>query len=207
MVDHHMILDTLPTISRLFFMGRVPQVRVSYLQLAIFLAVGLQHKDVDAVSAELDLPSNQVLAFFNKTIRKIVSHLRGLVEAQVAKELPSDAALRNMTYRADGMHALKDTLKMDQQSDERLFAVQQRQAEQGGSGSNLGLKKSNLIPSSVSLPKAVSVTTESVGGDAAHRHGAGGSGGSGKTNKHQKKHKKREGEGGGDHKHKKSKSD
>lgn len=40
--------------------------RLSYLQVAILLATGLQHRDVDAISAELDLPVNQVLAFFNK---------------------------------------------------------------------------------------------------------------------------------------------
>jgi Possible tRNA binding domain len=43
--------------------------RLSYLQVAILLATGLQHRDVDAISAELDLPVNQVLAFFNKVRR------------------------------------------------------------------------------------------------------------------------------------------
>ena len=48
--------------------------RLSYLQVAILLATGLQHRDVDAISAELDLPVNQVLAFFNK-VRQIPSSL------------------------------------------------------------------------------------------------------------------------------------
>jgi Possible tRNA binding domain len=58
------LTDTLPLmtcLSRLY-----PGMRLSYLQVAILLATGLQHRDVDAVSAELDLPVNQVLAFFNK---------------------------------------------------------------------------------------------------------------------------------------------
>ena len=45
-------------------------------QVAILLAVGLQRRDVDSISLELDLPANQVLAFFNKTIRKIASVLK-----------------------------------------------------------------------------------------------------------------------------------
>ena len=44
----------------------LPGMRLSYLQVAILLATGLQHRDVDAISTELDLPVNQVLAFFNK---------------------------------------------------------------------------------------------------------------------------------------------
>ena len=45
--------------------------RLSYLQVAILLATGLQHRDVDAISLELDLPVNQVLAFFNKVFMSI----------------------------------------------------------------------------------------------------------------------------------------
>jgi N-acetyltransferase 10 len=66
MVDHHMIVDILPIIARLVFLGRLKGMRLSYLQVAILLATGLQHRDVDSVAAELDLPVNQVLAFFNK---------------------------------------------------------------------------------------------------------------------------------------------
>ena len=66
MVDHHMIGDILPTLARLLFLGRLRGMRLSYLQVAILLATGLQHRDVDAIALELDLPVNQVLAFFNK---------------------------------------------------------------------------------------------------------------------------------------------
>ena len=103
MVDHHMILDTVPVLASLVFQGRLPSIRLSYLQVgfhsmprnlllmsesvvgdcsqvAILLAVGLQHRDVDSISSELDLPSNQVLAFFNKTIRKITMFLKVILQ-------------------------------------------------------------------------------------------------------------------------------
>ena len=87
MVDHHMIVDTLPTLARLLFLGRLRGVKLTYLQVAILLATGLQHRDVDSIAAELDLPVNQVLAFFNKTIRKIAQHLRELLERQVTPSI------------------------------------------------------------------------------------------------------------------------
>ena len=176
MVDHHMILDTLPTLARLFFLGRVPQVRVSYLQLAIFLSAGLQRKDVDAVSSELDLPANQVLAFFNKTIRKIVTHLRGLIEATVSKEMPSDAALWNMSNRATHMNALRDTLSSDQAQDERAGIVQNKQ----------GALEPRKTISIVKLPMHTEENGEAPG-TAKHKL----------KHKHKHKHKHREDSKGG----------
>lgn len=73
MVDHHMILDTLPTLARLVFLGRIKGLKLSSLQVVILLSTGLQNRNVDDISKELDLPVSQVLAFFNKTIRKISS--------------------------------------------------------------------------------------------------------------------------------------
>lgn len=208
MVDHHMILDALPTLARLFFQGRIPQVRVSYLQLAIFIAVGLQHKNVDTVSSELDLPSNQVLAFFNKTIRKIVTHLRGLVEAHVSKEMPSDAALLSMSNRAGGMRALKDTLRDDQRQDEKQFAEQQR-LKAAGAPSSGGLLKLGgaTIPSSISLPKAAPEEGGGGGGgaDEGGKQGHSNSHSGGKKQHKQHKHKRegdRGGQGEGEHKKK-----
>ena len=40
---------------------------------AVLLALGLQHKGVDVLTKELDLPATQVLALFNKSIRKLVN--------------------------------------------------------------------------------------------------------------------------------------
>ena len=37
MVDHHMILDTVPTLASLVFQGRLPSIRLSYLQVGRFL--------------------------------------------------------------------------------------------------------------------------------------------------------------------------
>ncbi len=87
MVDYHLIMDTLPIIARLFFLGRLSECRLSALQVSILLAVGLQHRTMDNVCVEMQLPINQILAFFNKAIRKISSTLRKIVENEVVKNI------------------------------------------------------------------------------------------------------------------------
>jgi N-acetyltransferase 10 len=86
LVDHHMILDLIPRLAELFFQGRLLSARVSVLQAAIFLSIGLQHREMEEISSELDLPTNQVMAFFNKTVRKIVAYLRREIEKEAEKE-------------------------------------------------------------------------------------------------------------------------
>ncbi|PVD33452.1 hypothetical protein C0Q70_04708 [Pomacea canaliculata] len=82
MVDYHLIVDLLPTLARLFFTGRI-DVHLSAVQNAVILALGLQHKTVDVIEKELELPSNQVLALFNRIIRKFAQHLNEIVEEDV----------------------------------------------------------------------------------------------------------------------------
>ena len=167
MVDHHMVLDLLPTLARLYFVGRLPSVHLSALQMAILLACGLQHRDADDVTRELDLPANQVLAFFNKTVRKITSHLRQLIEKQVANELPSDEAIKRMESKAERMISSKKSLREDQLEDENEFRAKQRRLlmeERDLSSHAIALddaqidetvmrlsKKSKTIPSTVSF--------------------------------------------------------
>lgn len=49
--------------------------------------MGLQHKTVDEVSKELDIPSSQVLGIFNKIIRKCVEYLNSVLEANIEVKL------------------------------------------------------------------------------------------------------------------------
>ena len=38
----------------------------------ILLGLGLQHKEIDDIAKELDLPGTQILGLFNRVIRKVV---------------------------------------------------------------------------------------------------------------------------------------
>jgi N-acetyltransferase 10 len=88
MVDYHMILDLLPLLSRLFFCQRLNGMTLSYTQCAILLGVGLQHKSISDLEKELAVPATQLLALFNKAMRKVATSLRGVEEAAVRAELP-----------------------------------------------------------------------------------------------------------------------
>ena len=107
MVDHHMILDTIPVLARLAFLGRVKGLRLSQLQVVILLATGLQNRDIDSISLELDLPVSQCLAFFNKTIRKISGILRELVEASIEqKEMISKDVISKFERKVTKMEVI-----------------------------------------------------------------------------------------------------
>jgi N-acetyltransferase 10 len=86
MVDYHMIVDLIPPLARLYFLNRFPDISLSYLQRAILVSIGLQHHSVDVVQKELAVPSNQLLALFNKTIRKFLSQLDALEATNIEKD-------------------------------------------------------------------------------------------------------------------------
>jgi len=89
MVDYHVIIDMMPTVAQLYFTERIKSnVPLSGIQTSILLSVGLQRKDLDDVSKELGLPVSQLLAMFVKTLRKVSTHFRTLVEGAVAETLP-----------------------------------------------------------------------------------------------------------------------
>lgn len=76
LVDYHMILDLLPQLARLYFARRLGAVSLSALQETILIGQGLQHKTVDELMKEFPkVDSNQVLALFNRSIRKIQKYL------------------------------------------------------------------------------------------------------------------------------------
>jgi N-acetyltransferase 10 len=79
MADHHLVTDLVPSLARLFFLGFLDTdptggvakggaeesgggggVSLSMVQKALLLGVGLQHKTVDDLAAELSLPASQV---------------------------------------------------------------------------------------------------------------------------------------------------
>ncbi|GME72895.1 unnamed protein product [Ambrosiozyma monospora] len=89
LIDYHVILDLIPSIAYLYFTNKISEeVNLSHVQSAILLAIGLQHKDIDTISKELNVESNQSMAMFAKTVRKVSKHLRTVVSSEIAKEIP-----------------------------------------------------------------------------------------------------------------------
>ena len=110
-LDYHVILDLLPAIAGLYFEGRMSGpisgeegggVRLSAVQSAILLAIGLQRKSVEEVEKELQLPIAQTLALFVKTVRKISKRLGDVQKAAISATLPSGDASASTLPMAAG---------------------------------------------------------------------------------------------------------
>lgn len=87
LVDYHLIVDLLPIITRLYFLGKFSSIHMSHVQNAILLSIGLQHKDIEAIADELKIPSTQVLGLFSRSIKKISNYLRSICEKEIENEL------------------------------------------------------------------------------------------------------------------------
>ena len=89
MLDYHVILDMLPNIAMLFFTGRLKgQVKLSGVQVALLLAIGLQRKAFEDLEKELNLTTSQLMAMFVKVIRKVATCFRGIIEGAVEETMP-----------------------------------------------------------------------------------------------------------------------
>jgi len=91
--DHHLISDLVSSLSQLYFTSRMgPNFHLSSVQSALLCGLGLQHKNIDDLSSELNLPTNQVLAMFNKAVKKMsMAFNQILVDEEDKKMLGGDA--------------------------------------------------------------------------------------------------------------------
>jgi N-acetyltransferase 10 len=102
LVDHHLVRDLLPPLARAYFAGRLP-VSLSYAQAAILVVLGMQQRELSDVEATLNLPTSQVLALFNKAMRRLHACLRASEEARVRAALPEPAPAPDMQPLALGV--------------------------------------------------------------------------------------------------------
>ncbi|KAH3901377.1 ribosome biosynthesis protein KRE33 SCDLUD_002869 [Saccharomycodes ludwigii] len=137
LLDYHVILDLLPALSLLFFTNRMGEsINLSSVQCAILLAVGLQHKSIDDVTKELNLPSNQVIAIFAKIMRKFSLYFRQLLSSHIEEELPKmeEDKIREMngediTAFDAGEILDKMDVELEEAGSEAVKAMKDRQKE------------------------------------------------------------------------------
>ena len=113
--DHHLITDLLPVVARMYFVGRMGKgFKLSAVQSAILCGLGVQNRVVDSLTKELGLPSNQVLAMFNKAIRKISIALYNIVEEKEKESLLGGDKRKKAQEAADNMKDVAEkTLEED----------------------------------------------------------------------------------------------
>jgi N-acetyltransferase 10 len=85
----------------------------SITKKAILLGIGLQHKSVEDLEKELQLPPNQLLAMFNKIVKKIISLLEEVNVNQINKLLFKDETQNGseMNSIISKMQPLKQSLE------------------------------------------------------------------------------------------------
>mmetsp|Transcript_7126 Transcript_7126/g.26896 ORF Transcript_7126/g.26896 Transcript_7126/m.26896 type:complete len:972 (-) Transcript_7126:1098-4013(-) len=122
LVDHHLVADLIPPLARAYFGAKIPAT-MSYAQTAIVLTIGLQHKEMDDAAKELGLPTPQVMALFNKAVRKMHAALRAGKTREVEAEMPSENKLgRNLNPHEigldedleDGANKANETMRLKQ---------------------------------------------------------------------------------------------
>ncbi|KAF4311181.1 exodeoxyribonuclease V alpha chain [Botryosphaeria dothidea] len=129
MLDYHVILDMLPKIADLYFLGRLgPAVKLSGLQTALLIAIGAQRRSLEHIAAELGLNSSQVLAMFIKTMRKIAAHFRGLVEGAIGEDLPDAPEEEDDEAAVQKYQPLQQSLgdELEEEADEVRRAERER---------------------------------------------------------------------------------
>lgn len=138
LLDYHVIIDMLPYISSLYFQGKIAkEVALSHVQSAILLAVGLQRKDVDEVSRELKIESNQGMAMFSKVIRKVSQYFSSLVKESMEKDLPAleeDQLIKEMNGEEIVVNDVEEMEReledeLNEAGDEVLDELKKRQKE------------------------------------------------------------------------------
>ncbi|XP_051917493.1 RNA cytidine acetyltransferase [Hippocampus zosterae] len=128
MVDYHLIMDLIPTVARLFFLNQLGDVSLSVAQCAMLLGIGLQHKSVDQLEREVDLPSSQLMGLFNRLLRKFVQIFTSIqekaIEADMAttKDVTMEPTVRSLQDDLnEAAKEFEEKLKQDKEKVKELY--------------------------------------------------------------------------------------
>lgn len=78
---------------------------------AILVGLGLQHKTVDELSTEIDLPSTQLLGLFNRTIRKVLEFMNRVSENHIHEQFLNFDVEKAMASMEPLSQSLEDEFK------------------------------------------------------------------------------------------------
>ncbi|KAI9292207.1 DUF699-domain-containing protein [Neoconidiobolus thromboides FSU 785] len=121
LLDYHVIMDLIPSIAVNYFTHKLQGCKLSGVQASILLSIGLQHKDIEVVSKELNLPVSQLLALFAKSIKKCSMYFREILTTSVIEENPN-LQPKSLTEKEskDGKKDLLDDAQWDALDNEAL---------------------------------------------------------------------------------------
>lgn len=128
LVDYHMIMDLVPQLSRLYFKRRFGDVTLSSLQEAILIGEGLQHKTVDELVKEFEkIDSSQLLALFNRSVRKMQKCLEEVLNSEEEKEERAAKKFEEMVV--EKMKPVGETLNQDLKKGEKAVEEKMKKSQ------------------------------------------------------------------------------
>ena len=89
MTNYNMIIDLIPIIANLYFNKKI-FVPLSYIQAGVLLGVGLQRKNFDEIVQEFNIEISQLLAMFNKMVKKFVTYIKNIYQKDIEMEEEKD---------------------------------------------------------------------------------------------------------------------
>ncbi|CAL4165868.1 unnamed protein product, partial [Meganyctiphanes norvegica] len=105
--DAAFIVDILPAISKLYFLGKFPSFKLKPVQAAILCGTGIQRKNAGDVAAELGVERGIVMSQMHKLIKDLTQQLRELRKS-AATMIQEDG---HQGFAADVEASLKETAK------------------------------------------------------------------------------------------------
>ncbi|KAL7537302.1 hypothetical protein ACHAXR_008347 [Thalassiosira sp. AJA248-18] len=132
--DHHLISDLIPSLAQLYFTSRMgSDFRLSSVQSALLCGIGLQHKSVDDLTSELSLPINQVLAMFNKGVKKMSLTFHNLLVEEESKGLLGGDAMKKAETK---VHRIRDVVgqTLEEDAAEGATVAMKALTQSGGGG-------------------------------------------------------------------------
>ncbi|XP_055594406.1 RNA cytidine acetyltransferase [Uranotaenia lowii] len=121
-VEYKLVMDLTTDLATLFFQSRMGGAQIDSLQKAILIGIGLQHKSIDKLTEEFNMPSGQVLAKFYDCIKKLTKYINSVEERTIESTMQDERTLKT----GDNLVALDKSINEDLAEDVKKLEKKQK---------------------------------------------------------------------------------
>lgn len=121
-VEYKLIMDLTTDLAQLYFQSKMASANIDSLQKAILLGVGLQHKTMDNLAEEFNMPSGQVLAKFYDCMKKLTKYVHSVLESTIESTMTNESELNT----GEGLVALDKSINEDLAEDVKKLQKKQK---------------------------------------------------------------------------------
>ncbi|XP_058459201.1 RNA cytidine acetyltransferase [Malaya genurostris] len=121
-VEYKLIMDLTSDLASLYFQLKMSGAQIDSLQKAILLGIGLQHKSIDKLAEEFNMPNNQVLAKFYDCMKKLTKYINSTLEITIESTMVQENSLNTGTE----LMALDKSINEDLAEDVRILQKKQK---------------------------------------------------------------------------------